>query len=103
AVEIDSDAANIYQSNHPEVDVLCADVRNVSPAKLRTRLKLRRGDLDLLAGCPPCQGFSVLRTFNGAKRNRDARNPLVSEMVRFAREFQPKAIMMENVPRLVDH
>jgi DNA (cytosine-5)-methyltransferase 1 len=63
-------------------------------------LNLRPGELDLLAGCPPCQGFSSLRTRNGATRNRDARNDLVGEMLRFAKAFKPKAVMMENVPGL---
>jgi DNA (cytosine-5)-methyltransferase 1 len=80
-----------------------ADIGVVSPRGLRLELRLERGDLDLLAGCPPCQGFSTLRTRNGSRRNRDARNGLVHEMTRFAREFLPRAIMMENVPRLMRH
>jgi DNA (cytosine-5)-methyltransferase 1 len=51
-------------------------------------------------GCPPCQGFSMLRTRNGANHNRDRRNDLVNEMLRFAKAFRPKTVMMENVPRL---
>jgi DNA (cytosine-5)-methyltransferase 1 len=63
-------------------------------------LGLKRGQLDLLAGCPPCQGFSSLRTRNGAVQNKDRRNSLVREMLRFAEAILPRAIMMENVPRL---
>jgi DNA (cytosine-5)-methyltransferase 1 len=65
------------------------------------QLRLKSGDLDLLAGCPPCQGYSTLRTKNGGKRNRDGRNPLVREMLRFTRVLKPKAVMMENVPGLL--
>jgi DNA (cytosine-5)-methyltransferase 1 len=63
-------------------------------------LGLRRGDLDLLAGCPPCEGFSALRTLNGGKRIRDARNDLVFDFLRFVRVLRPRALMMENVPGL---
>ena len=102
AVEIDKDAANTFRANHPDVDLKESDIQKLSPRAMRRELKLRPGQLDLLAGCPPCQGFSSLRTRNGAARNRDARNNLVCEMLRFARAFMPKAIMMENVPGLAD-
>ena len=101
AIELDPVAVSSYKANHPEVLVKQIDIRKVSAIGLRRELKVRRGELDLLAGCPPCQGFSVLRTRNGASRNRDARNDLVHQMLRFARAFRPKALMMENVPGLV--
>ena len=101
AVELNVLAVETYQSNHADVVVKKDDIRNISPLSLRRQLKLEKGDLDLLAGCPPCQGFSSLRTRNGSRRNRDRRNDLVGEMLRFAKTFEPKAIMMENVPRLI--
>jgi DNA (cytosine-5)-methyltransferase 1 len=101
AVEIEPIAVKTYKANHRGVLVKSTDIRKLSATGLRRELKLRRGELDLLAGCPPCQGFSSLRTRNGANKNRDLRNDLVHEMVRFARAFRPKAIMMENVPRLI--
>lgn len=101
-VEIDKQAAKTFRANHPDVVLKEGDIQKLSAAALRRQLKLRPGQLDLLAGCPPCQGFSSLRTLNGAAKNRDARNDLVREMLRFARAFKPKAIMMENVPGLVD-
>jgi DNA (cytosine-5)-methyltransferase 1 len=103
AIENDALAVETYRSNHPEVLVWPDDIRSVKAASLRKRLQLRVGQLDLLAGCPPCQGFSTLRTHNGAKQKRDKRNRLITNMLRFARAFQPKAIMMENVPGLAQH
>lgn len=103
AVEIDPIAVRTYKANHRDVAVVHSDIVELSAAGLRRQLGLQSGQLDLLAGCPPCQGFSTLRTRNGAKRNRDSRNTLIQEMLRFARAFKPKAIMMENVPRLVQH
>jgi DNA (cytosine-5)-methyltransferase 1 len=103
AVEIDHNAATTYAANHPTVCLKEIDIRKVKPKALMLELGLQRGQLDLLAGCPPCQGFSSLRTRNGANRNRDVRNDLVRQMLRFARTFHPKTIMMENVPKLVRH
>ena len=103
AVEIDTVATETYRINHPEVKLVQSDIRTVPVKKFRTELKLRKGELDLLAGCPPCQGFSTLRTQNGARKNRDRRNGLINTMLRFVDEFEPKAIMMENVPKLERH
>jgi DNA (cytosine-5)-methyltransferase 1 len=100
AIELDSVAAETYRKNHRNVPVKRIDIRKISPTQWRRELGLRPGELDLLAGCPPCQGFSVLRTRNGGKRNQDKRNDLVQQMLRFARVFRPKAVMMENVPGL---
>ncbi len=101
AVEINSTAAVTYSTNHSDVLLKTMDVTKLAAKTFREELGLRIGQLDLLAGCPPCQGFSKLRTRNGARKNRDRQNQLVLEMLRFARAFKPKTIMMENVPGLV--
>lgn len=103
AVEIDSLASKTYKVNHRNVHLWQQDISTLSVSKVRTALGLRSGELDLLAGCPPCQGFSSLRTRNGAKQNRDRRNNLIREMLRFVRRLRPKAVMMENVPGLRSH
>lgn len=102
AAELDDGAVDIYEANHPEVLVKPGDIRKLSPSRLKRELGLTVGSLDLLAGCPPCQGFSVLRTLNGANSKNDRRNRLIYQMLRFARVLKPKAIMMENVPTLVN-
>jgi DNA (cytosine-5)-methyltransferase 1 len=103
AVEIDPLAVATYNGNHPEVEVRQADIGKVTARGFMRDLGLAPGELDLLSGCPPCQGFSRLRTKNGSSRNRDSRNGLSSEMLRFTRAFLPKAVMMENVPGLARH
>ena len=101
-VEMDPIAAATYELNHPGVDLRQENILNVKPRKWMSDLGLRPGDLDLLAGCPPCQGYSAIRTKNGGRQNRDQRNSLVREMLRFTRIFRPKAVMMENVPGLMN-
>lgn len=100
AVEIDPLAVETYKANHKSVKVWKQDIRKVQAVDMARRLKLRRGQLDLLAGCPPCQGFSTLTTLNGHTDQDDPRNDLVLQFLRFVRAFRPKAIMMENVPGL---
>lgn len=101
AVEIDSKACETYRANHPEVEILSADIRKVSAAALMRSAGLKKGELDLLAGCPPCQGFSTLRSRNGRAAAADPRNDLIDEFARLALALRPKMIMMENVPALV--
>lgn len=100
AIEIDRVAVETYASNHRSTAVWENDIRRVSSAEVLARLGLERGELDLLAGCPPCQGFSTLRTRRKMLAAPDARNDLIGEFARFARDLWPRAVMMENVPGL---
>jgi DNA (cytosine-5)-methyltransferase 1 len=100
AVELEPLAIETYRANHASVTLWSKDIRKLTVAQIMRRLKLRPGQLDLLAGCPPCQGFSTMTTLNGRFTNRDPRNDLVFEFLRFVRGLRPRAIMMENVPGL---
>ncbi len=100
AVEIDPQATATYRLNHRNVMVWQADIQNLHPAEILEKLKLKPGDIALLAGCPPCQGFSTLRTLNGAVEVDDPRNNLLQNFQKFVEVLQPQAVMMENVPRL---
>jgi DNA (cytosine-5)-methyltransferase 1 len=103
AVENDGKAAATYKLNHPNTHVWIDDICAVKTRSVSRTLRLRKGDLDLLAGCPPCQGFSAMRTLNGKRSVRDKRNDLVSEFVRFVEGLRPRAVMMENVPGLTSN
>ncbi len=96
AVEIEPHSFSTYKANHPDVMCLKQDITTVSGSTL---LNLAGTDrIDLLAGCPPCQGFSSLTA--KYKGKEDPRNVLVLEMARLTEEIRPRAIMMENVPGL---
>ena len=92
----------VYRANHPEILVDENDIREVECKKLMTTLGLKKGGLDLLAGCPPCQGFSSIRTNNGRYSFPDDRNDLITDYLRFVEAFRPKTVMLENVPGLKD-
>jgi len=100
AVELDALACRTYRLNQKYVTLWENDIRRVSGASMLRTLQLRAGDLDLLAACPPCQGFSRMRTKNGAKRVRDSRNDLIFDVLRIIRSTRPKSVMLENVPGL---
>lgn len=97
--EIRPEARDTYRLNHPHT-ILLEDICKEDPVKLKKQLGLRRRQLDLLAGCPPCQGFSSIRTHNGEIAD-DERNELIFQMERFVEVFNPKCILIENVPRLL--
>lgn len=100
AVEIDPRAQSTYRLNHPGVRLYGQDIRKLNPTAVLFDAGLKPGELDLLAGCPPCQGFSRLRTKNRKTAVEDDRNDLVSDFVRFVKVMLPKSIMLENVPAL---
>jgi DNA (cytosine-5)-methyltransferase 1 len=99
AIEKDADAAESYAANHPDVLLYEEDIRDVEPYELLQDLNLPRGEtLDLIAGCPPCQGFTRLTENSG---RRDRRNGLVRHFFRFVKVLRPKVCMLENVPGLL--
>jgi DNA (cytosine-5)-methyltransferase 1 len=101
AVENDLLAVETYRRNHPGVRVWARDIRRVTARGVARALRLRPGDLDLLAGCPPCQSFSVMRTLNRGRRVRDPKQKdLVLDFLRFVRVLRPKLVLLENVPGL---
>jgi len=95
-VELRSEIADTYRANHPEVRIFIDDIRNLS-GKDFVELS-SSGRIDLVAGCPPCQGFSKL---TDKYRRHDPRNDLVLEMARLIEEIKPTMVMMENVAGIV--
>jgi len=94
-VEIDPKIAKTYAANHPTTKLLMRDVREVTGKELLDLAGLK--EVDLVAGCPPCQGFSKL---TDKYHRKDERNDLVLEMARLIEEISPKMVMMENVQGL---
>ncbi|MDR2145619.1 MAG: DNA cytosine methyltransferase [Tannerella sp.] len=101
AFEIDESASNAYKLNHHETEVITEDIRKVNPKVIQQKLKSKT--IHLLAGCPPCQGFSSIRRLNKPLPVYDERNTLIDEYVRFIKVLKPYTFMMENVPGLALH
>jgi DNA (cytosine-5)-methyltransferase 1 len=98
AFEINEIASKTYLMNHKNTTVITKDVRDVDLDEIKN--KLNGLDLRLLAGCPPCQGFSSIRRLNKPNAADDPRNDLINEYVRFVEYFKPYTVMLENVPWL---
>ena len=93
AFEFNPDMQETYKKNHPGVDVF-GDVRDADYIEIRKKY----GDIDVVIGGPPCQGFS-----NANRQKNHAisqNNSLVKQYIRAVLELRPKAFVMENVSML---
>lgn len=90
--------ASTYARNHIGSKVVTDDIRSLDADKIREELGLIKGELSLLAGGPPCQGFSINAP---VRTNEDHRNHLFKDYLRFVSAFMPKVVLIENVPGLV--
>ncbi len=92
AVEYDKSIANTYKLNHPDIEVIVDDIKNVDDS-----CYFKEGDADVIIGGPPCQGFSMAgaRIRNGFID--DPRNYLFKHYFNIVRAVKPKAFVIENV------
>ena len=93
-VDIDEKALKTYKCNLKRTKILKEDIKKVTGEKITELTGINRRDNFLLAGCPPCQGFSSL----GKRDANDEKNELVYEYIRIINELEPSFILMENVP-----
>lgn len=98
AVELDPVAAETFRINHKDTNLIERDIRYVSATDILNKCSILKGDLDLLAGCPPCQGFSSLTS---KYKRHDKRNSLIKEVSRLLKELGPRVVMIENVPGII--
>jgi len=94
-VEIESSANAIYDANFKESVLLGTDIKAISDKELK-RWKSEYGEIDVIIGGPPCQGFSLA----GKRDSYDVRNQLYLYYVHLVSIIKPKAFVMENVKLL---
>ena len=92
AVDNWADALETFEANHPESNVIEADLGQ----KELTALKGQLSDVDVVFGGPPCQGFSI----SGKRDPMDPRNQLYRGFLDVVADLRPKLFLMENVPNL---
>jgi DNA (cytosine-5)-methyltransferase 1 len=91
-------AIRSFARNHEEAWADGRKVEEIDPKTVRKKLGVEKGELDVLCGGPPCQGFSI----NAPERFLDdPRNILFKHSIRFLDEFQPKTFLLENVPGML--
>ena len=94
ANEYDKDIATAYRMNHPTVNVIQGDIKDITEDQLRA-IKGKAG-IDIIVGGPPCQSYSTL-----GKRQMDERAHLFEEYCRILAVVQPKMFIFENVSGLL--
>lgn len=100
ANEIDSSIASSYSKNHPETKMINDDIKNLLP-----EVKGLKGQVEVIIGGPPCQGFSMagarIRTNKGSAFLDDPRNYLFRHYFAVVQEVEPQFFVMENVPGML--
>jgi DNA (cytosine-5)-methyltransferase 1 len=94
ANEFDKEIGEAYKMNFPDTMTIIEDVRKINFVEIMNDLKIKKGEIDVVAGGPPCQGFSMA---NRKRIEQDERNLLFLEFVRAVKVFQPKCFLIENV------
>lgn len=90
ANELDKHACDTFRANHTDTSLFEGDI-NECATKLNTF-----GEVDVVFGGPPCQGFSVA----GKMDPDDPRSKLIFSFCSIVEDIQPKAFVMENVKSL---
>jgi len=92
AIDFDKNAVETFKLNF-DCPIWERDLKTVSAEEILNFCDIKKGDLDVLDGSPPCQGFSTA----GKRKVNDIRNDLFQEFVRLIDGLQPKVFVMENV------
>lgn len=88
-----------YEYNHPKTTFILKDICKLSGTEMLKAAGLKPGEVDVLIGGPPCQGFSLANQQSRFLDNPN--NRLFKEFIRIVEEIQPKWFLMENVVGLL--
>lgn len=97
--DIESKYLSTFTHNFPQAKSLCVDLFRISVADFARTIDVRRGELDLLAGGPPCQGFSK----NVPRKHRridDDKNALIRTFLDYCAYLMPRFVLLENVAEM---
>ncbi len=85
----------------PKATIIQKEMRRLTIPRLLTLTGLRRSEIDLVSGGPPCQSFSICKIPKGGRSSSDPRDALLGQFVRFVRKIRPSVFLLENVPGLL--
>ena len=97
--DVEPSYAASFTKNFPNAQTILDDLSKLKPKDFAKRLGIKPGELALVTGGPPCQGFSK----NVPKKNRTANssnNRLVRIFLDYCEYLKPSAIIMENVAEM---
>lgn len=92
--DYDEKAGATFAATHPEATFIGGPIQNVTPEMLLKAAGKKRGEIDVIVGGPPCQGYSV---YNHQRGEDDPRAGLFREYLRIVEGIQPRWLVMENV------
>lgn len=101
AVEIDKDAVAAYKNYTllRDVNVIEGDICDLSGSEILKAGNISENEIYLLAGCPPCQKFSMQNRINNTDEQKiDDVKKLLMQFGRIIGEIHPPFVLMENVP-----
>lgn len=87
-------AGKTFEATHPHAKFIGRPIEEVTIDELMAITGLKKGELTVLAGGPPCQAYSV---YNHQRGMHDERATLFREYLRIVEGMQPEWIVMENV------
>ena len=94
ANDFDENAANTFKLSHPDTTFLDGTIETITNRRLLGASGLKKSELDVLVGGPPCQAFSV---YNHQRGMHDERSGLFREYLRIVEGLMPRFVVMENV------
>jgi DNA (cytosine-5)-methyltransferase 1 len=92
--DIDLVAGATFSATHPHATFVGGPIQDVSVTNLLNAARRQRGEIDVIVGGPPCQGYSV---YNHQRGEHDPRAGLFKEYLRIVDGVMPRWIVMENV------
>ena len=98
ANELEKDFVKTIELNRPKINVSQGDMTALNPRDVMKELGLKVGEIDLMAGGPPCQSFS---TAGRRLSINDARGNLMLHYIQWINTFRPKYFILENVKGLL--
>jgi len=105
-IEIDQYCCDTLRANAPKyfpaARIFQRNIRKLRVSEVLEETRLKCEEIDLIAGGPPCQSFSISKIPKGGRNPDDPRDDLFLHFVRFVREIRPAAFLMENVPGLLN-
>jgi DNA (cytosine-5)-methyltransferase 1 len=96
--DIDPTFGETFSRSHNGANFVAKPIQSLSSAEIIATTGLGKGQLDVLVGGPPCQGYSV---YNHARGEHDPRAGLFREYLRIVQDLAPKWLVMENVTGLL--
>lgn len=118
-VDVDVRGMETYRYNFPRAKTIVRDIRKLESRELMKIAEISSGQVDVVIGGPPCQGFSTIGRVKIASLVRegkwnhlkiahprfidDPRNVLYKEFMKMVRDLKPLFVVMENVPGMMSY